>query len=254
MLGAIIGDIVGSIYEWEPIKTKDFPFFGDNCHFTDDSVCTIAVADILLHDLPPAETMQKWCQRYPGRGYGGNFGNWIYADPPEPYDSFGNGAAMRVSPAAFLNRDDLEVALSATNKVTEITHNHPEGIKGARATTYAIWLAYRGVKPQTIREIIIADCRYDLTRTVDDIRPSYTFNEICQDTVPQAITCALESESYEDAIRNAISLGGDADTLAAIAGPIAEALHGIPDELIAQATNRYLSDAPDILEIIQEMY
>ena len=254
MLGAIIGDIVGSIYEWEPIKTKDFPFFGDNCHFTDDSVCTIAVADILLHDLPPAETMQVWCQRYPGRGYGGNFGNWIYADPPEPYNSFGNGAAMRVSPAAFLNRDDLEAALSATNKVTEITHNHPEGIKGARATTYAIWLAYRGVKPETIREIIIADCRYDLTRTVDEIRPSYTFNEICQDTVPQAITCALESVSYEDAIRNAISLGGDADTLAAIAGPIAEALHGIPDELIKQTKAHYLANTPDILEIIQEMY
>ena len=254
MLGAIIGDIVGSIYEWEPIKTKDFPFFGDNCHFTDDSVCTVAVADMLLHDLLPAKTMQKWCQRYPGRGYGGMFAGWIYADPPEPYNSFGNGAAMRVSPAAFLNRDDLEAALSATNKVTEITHNHPEGIKGARATTYAIWLAYRGVKPETIREIIIADCRYDLTRTVDEIRPSYTFNEICQDTVPQAITCALESVSYEDAIRNAISLGGDADTLAAIAGPIAEALHGIPDELIEQTKTRYLSAAPDILEVIQEMY
>ena len=254
MLGAIIGDIAGSIYEWAPIKTKDFPFFGDNCHFTDDSVCTIAVADILLRDLPPAETMQKWCRRYPGRGYGGNFGDWIYADPPEPYNSFGNGAAMRVSPAAFLNRDDLEAALSATNKVTEITHNHPEGIKGARATTYAIWLAYRGVKPETIREIITVDCRYDLRQTVDEIRPGYTFNEICQDTVPQAITCALESVSYEDAIRNAISLGGDADTLAAIAGPIAEALHGIPDELIEQTKTRYLNNAPDILEVIREIY
>lgn len=254
MLGAIIGDIVGSIYEWEPIKTKDFPFFGNNCHFTDDSVCTIAVADILLHDLLPAETMQKWCQRYPGRGYGGMFADWIYADPPEPYNSFGNGAAMRVSPAVFLNRDDLEAALSATNKVTEITHNHPEGIKGARATTYAIWLAYRGVKPETIREIIIADCRYDLTRTVDEIRRDYFFDITCQGSVPPAITCALESESFEDAIRNAISLGGDADTLAAIAGPIAEALHGIPDELIEQTKTFYLSPAPDILKIIQEMY
>ena len=148
----------------------------------------------------------------------------------------------------------MEAALSATNKVTEITHNHPEGVKGARATTYAIWLAYRGVKPETIREIITVDCRYDLRQTVDEIRPSYTFNEICQDTVPQAITCALESESFEDAIRNAISLGGDADTLAAIAGPIAEALHGIPEKLIEQAKTRYLSDAPDILEIIQKMY
>ncbi|MCY3553059.1 MAG: ADP-ribosylglycohydrolase family protein [Candidatus Poribacteria bacterium] len=254
MLGVIIGDIVGSIYEWDRIKTKNFPFFDDTCIFTDDSVCTVAVADILLHDLRPVETMQAWCQRYPGRGYGGMFGEWIYADSPQPYNSYGNGAAMRVSPAAFLNRDDLEAALSATNKVTEITHNHPEGIKGARATTYAIWLAYRGVKPETIREIITADCGYDLTQTVDDIRPSYTFNVTCQGTVPQAITCALESVSFEDAIRNAISLGGDADTLAAIAGPIAEALHGVPDELIEQTKTHYLSDAPDILEVIQEMY
>lgn len=254
MLGVIIGDIVGSIYEWNPIKTKNFPFFDDDCFFTDDSVCTIAAADTLLHDHPPAETMQTWCQRYPGRGYGGMFSGWINADSPQPYNSYGNGAAMRVSPAAFLNRGDLEAALSATNKVTEITHNHPEGIKGARATTYAIWLAYRGVKPETIREIITADCRYDLTQTVDDIRPNYAFNEICQDTVPQAITCALESISFEDAIRNAISLGGDSDTLAAIAGPIAEALHGIPDALITQAKDRYLADAPDILAVMEEMY
>ena len=255
MLGAIIGDIVGSIYEWEPIKTKNFPFFGADCQFTDDSVCTVAVADILLHDLPPAETMQVWCQRYPGRGYGGNFGTLDLCRSAQTLQQFRQRCSDAcLAGSVFLNQDDLEAALSATNKVTEITHNHPEGIKGARATTYAIWLAYRGVKPETIREIIIADCRYDLTRTVDEIRPSYTFNEICQDTVPQAITCALESVSYEDAIRNAISLGGDADTLAAIAGPIAEALHGIPDELIEQTKTRYLSDAPDILEIIQEMY
>ena len=131
------------------IKTKDFPFFGDYCRFTDDSVCTIAVADILLHDLPPAETMQKWCRRYPRRGYGGNFGYWIYANPPEPYGSYGNGAAMRVSPAAFLNRNNLDAALSASDKVTRITHNHPEGIKGARATTHAIWLAFQGENPET---------------------------------------------------------------------------------------------------------
>ena len=154
MLGAIIGDIIGSIYEGYPIKTKDFPFFGDYCRFTDDSVCTVAVADILLHDLPPAETMQAWCRRHPHRGYGGNFGMWIYADPPEPYGSYGNGAAMRVSPAAFLNRDNLEAALSASDKVTEITHNHPEGIKGARSTTHAIWLAYHGETPTDIRKVI----------------------------------------------------------------------------------------------------
>ena len=254
MLGAIIGDIVGSIYERNPIKTKDFPFFGDYCCFTDDSVCTVAVADMLLHDLPPAETMQKWCRRYPGAGYGGNFGMWIYADPPEPYNSYGNGAAMRVSPAAFLNRDNLDAALSASDKVTEITHNHPEGMKGARATTHAIWLAYQGERPENIRQVITSEYDYDLTQTVDEIRPTYSFDITCQGSVPEAITCALESGSFEDAIRNAISLGGDADTLAAIAAASAEAFHGIPDELKERTKSVYLADAPDILEVIQKMY
>ena len=254
MLGAIIGDIAGSIYEGIPIKTKEFPFFGDYCCFTDDSVCTIAVADTLLHDLPPAETMQKWCRRYPGAGYGGNFGMWIYADPPEPYNSYGNGAAMRVSAAAFLNRNDLDAALAASDKVTEITHNHPEGIKGARATTHAIWLAYQGENPENIRQVITTEYGYDLTQTVDETRPDYNFDITCQGSVPQTITCALESVSYEDAVRNAISLGGDADTLAAIAGPIAEALHGIPDELKERTESVYLADAPDILEVLRETY
>ena len=254
MLGAIIGDIVGSIYEWDRIKTKDFPFFSPHCDFTDDSVCTGAVADILLHDLPPAETMQEWCRRYPGRGYGGMFADWIYFDEPVPYGSYGNGAAMRVSPAAFLHRDDLDAALIASDNVTAITHDHPEGLKGARATTHAIWLAYQGENVTSIRETITTVYDYDLTRTVDEIRPSYYFNETCQDTVPQAITCALESDSFEDAVRNAISLGGDADTLAAIAGPIAEALHGIPRDIKEQAENRYLIGALDIQKVIQEMY
>ena len=254
MLGAIIGDIGGSIYEGNPIKTKNFSFFGDYCSFTDDSVCTVAVADTLLHDRPPAKTMQKWCRRHPHRGYGGNFGMWIYTDPPEPYNSYGNGAAMRVSPAAFLNRDNLDAALSASDKVTEITHNHPEGMKGARATTHAIWLAFQGENAANIQEVITSEYGYDLTQTVDEIRPSYFFDITCQGTVPQAMTCALESVSYEDAVRNAISLGGDADTLAAIAGPIAEALHGIPNELKERAESVYLADAPDMLEVLEEMY
>ena len=254
MLGAIIGDIAGSIYEGYSIKTKDFPFFGDYCRFTDDSVCTVAVTDILLHDLPPAETMQKWCRRYPGAGYGGNFGMWIYTEPPEPYNSYGNGAAMRVSPAAFLNRDNLDAALSASDKVTEITHNHPEGMKGARATTHTIWLAYQGKNPTDIRQVITSEHGYDLTQNVNEIRPDYYFDVTCQGSVPQAITCALESVSYEDAVRTAISLGGDADTLAAIAGSIAEALHGIPDDLKERAESRYFSDVSDILKVIEEMY
>jgi ADP-ribosyl-[dinitrogen reductase] hydrolase len=254
MLGAIIGDIIGSIYEWERIKTKDFSLFDPNCDFTDDSVCTAAVADILLHNLPPAQTMQKWCRRQPARGYGGFFHQWIHFAVPAPYESYGNGAAMRVSPAAFLNRDDLDAAVSAADKVTTITHNHPEGIKGARATTHAIWLAYQGENVTDIRMAIASEYGYDLSRTVADIRPRYSFDETCQGTVPQAITCALESECFEDAVRNAVSLGGDSDTLAAIAGPIAEALHGIPDELKEQVENRYLEDASDIRTVMQEMY
>ena len=161
---------------------------------------------------------------------------------------------MRVSPAAFLNRDNLDAALAASDKVTEITHNHPEGMKGARATTHAIWLAFQGESPADIRKVIASEYGYDLTQTVDEIRPSYLFDITCQGTVPQAITCALESMSYEDAVRNAISLGGDSDTLAAIAGPIAEALHGIPDELKERTESIYLADAADMLEVLEQMY
>ena len=255
MIGAIIGDIVGSIYEWDRIKTKEFEFFGAGCHITDDSVCTVAVADILLYDRPAASTMQQWCRRYPDAGYGGSFAEWIMTDNPRPYGSFGNGAAMRVSPAAFLNRDaDLPVALAAADRVTMITHDHNEGIKGARATAHAIWLAYGGENVDQIRGIISWVYGYDLSRSVDDIRPGYEFDVTCQGTVPEAITCALESESFEDAVRNAVSLGGDSDTLAAIAGSIAEAVHGIPREIQEFAKDAYLVHHPDIHSVIMEMY
>ena len=256
MLGAIIGDIVGSIYEPKDcrIKTKDFPFFGEDCRFTDDSVCTTAVADALLHDLSPADTMRKWGKRYPKCGFSQIFKNWIYAEADAPNCTFRNGAAMRVSPAAFLHRDDLDAALVAADKVTVISHDHPEGIKGARATTHAIYLAFRGESPTGIRKVITAEYGYDLTQTVDNIRPAYAFDMTCQGTVPQAVTCALESENYEDAVRNAVSLGGDSDTLGSIAGGIAEALHGIPNEIKEEAKVRYLAKAPDMLEIISEMY
>ena len=254
MWGAIIGDIVGSVYEWNRIKTKDFEFFSPRCHYTDDSVCTAAVADILLHDLPVAKTLQTWCRRHPGRGYGGWFRRWIRRDSPEPYNSFGNGAAMRVSPAAFLNRDDLSAALAASDRVTAVTHDHPEGMKRARATVHTIWLALNGEDPAAIRATAATKYDYDLSRTVDEIRPGYAFNETCQGTVPESITCALESASFEDAVRNAVSLGGDSDTVAAIAGPIAEALHGIPGELKATARERYLVDAPEIVAVLEEMY
>lgn len=255
MLGAIIGNIVGSIYgdEGKRIKTKDFVFFDDSCHFKIDSICTAAVADILLNDRQPATTVQEWCRCYPGFG-GKRFREFVNSDTPKPYNSYGNGAAMRVSPAAFLNRDNLYNARCACDKVTEITHNHPEGMKGARATTHAIWLAFQGEGPENIRQMIATEYDYDLSKTVNEIRLDYSFDMTCQGTVPQAITCALESVSFEDAIRNAVSLGGDADTLAAIAGPIAEVLHGIPATIKQRAESRYLANAPDILEVMREMY
>jgi len=257
MLGAIIGDIVGSIYEPQDsrIKTKDFPLFSDNCRFTDDSVCTTAVADALLHDLPPAETMRKWGRRYPNCGFSQIFKQWIASEEDAPNCTFRNGAAMRVSPAAFLNPDDLNAALLDAEKVTVISHDHPEGVKGAQATTHAIWLAYRGENAANIREAIITEYGYDLTQTVDNIRIDYAFDMTCPGTVPPAVTCALESENYEDAVRNAISLGGDSDTLGAIAGAIAEALHGIPEVIKTEAENRFLlPKAPDIVELMREMY
>ena len=255
MWGAIIGDIAGSIYEWNRIKTKDFDFFGSECDFTDDTVCTAAVAQILLDDKPAAATLQHWCRRHPHHGYGGFFATWIQSTNLEPYGSFGNGAAMRVSPAAYVNRlRRLEYALQAADRVTRITHDHPEGMKGARATTHAIWLAFRDRPASEIRRTIVEEYEYGLLRTVDEIRPNYSFNEICQETVPEAITCALESTSFEDAVRGAISLGGDSDTLAAIAGPIAEAMHGIAEELITTVKKTYLAGVPDIVEVMERMY
>lgn len=183
------------------------------------------------------------------------FRDWIILPDPEPYHSYGNGAAMRVSPAAFLNRSrPLEEALRTADQVTGVTHNHPEGMKGARAATHAIWLAFQEYGPERIRRTIEREYGYDLSRTVDEIRPGHSFNETCQETVPEAITCALESTSFEDAIRNAISLGGDSDTLAAIAGPIAEAMHGIPHDLVGIAVDRHLTNSPEIVNVIARMY
>jgi len=251
--GAIIGDVVGSVYEWDRIKTKDFTLFQPRCKYTDDSVCTSAIEDTLLGNLPSvANVMRQWCRNHPDRGYGGLFRKWISNDYMGPYDSYGNGSAMRISPVAFLNRNQIiEKALEISDWVTEISHNHPEGIKGARATTHAIWLAFQGVKPASIRTTIEGEYKYDLSRSVDDIRPDYSFDETCQGTVPEAITCALESTSFEDAIRNAVSLGGDSDTLAAIAGPIAEALYGIPNDFV-ETTKKYLSH--DIIEVMERLY
>jgi ADP-ribosylglycohydrolase len=254
MLGAIIGDIVGSVYEWHNIKTKDFPLFRDDCFFTDDTVMTIATADALMNgggvdDF--IDAYKKWGRLYPNAGYGGRFGSWIHSDDRKPYNSWGNGAAMRVSPCAwvmncgFYGRTGCwpSNGWECVTKSAEVTHNHPEGVKGAQATAAAIFLsrfyaeghAFDYCEPWSLKELkvemkklIESNLGYDLSRTLDEIRPTYRFNESCQDTVPQAIISFLESTDFEDAIRNAISLGGDSDTLAAITGSIAEAAYGIP--------------------------
>jgi ADP-ribosylglycohydrolase len=237
MLGAIIGDIVGSRFEWNNNKTKHFELLNDKCFFTDDTVMTLAIAKAILHsksdysDLSSLSIkyMQEVGRNYPSCGYGGAFGLWVFSNNPKPYNSFGNGAAMRVSPVGFVAKS-LDQAISLSKKVTEVTHNHPEGIKGAEATAVAIYLARNGYNINDIKNYIDKHY-YKMNFTLDEIRDTYKFNETCQDTVPQAIMAFLESTSFEDAIRNAISIGGDSDTLAAITGGIAEACYGIPKEI-----------------------
>lgn len=237
MLGAIIGDIVGSRFEWNNIKTKEFDFLTYRCEFTDDSVMSLAVAKALLDskgnydDLSQltVKAMREVGRPYPNCGYGGMFRQWMYSDDPKPYNSFGNGAAMRVS-ACGLVAKTLDEAKILSRKVTEVTHNHPEGLKGAEATVTSIFLARSGKNILEIRDYVNAHY-YPMNFTLDSIRDSYQFNETCQDTVPQAIMAFLESTSFEDAIRNAISIGGDSDTLAAITGGIAEAYYGVPTDI-----------------------
>jgi len=244
MLGAFIGDIVGSVYEWHNIKTKDFPLFRDGCTFTDDTVMTVAVADALMSGGTKdnfIDSMKKFGRLYPNSGYGGRFGSWLFSDDREPYNSWGNGSAMRVSPCGWFT-EALEETESLAEKSATVTHNHPEGIKGAQATAAAIYLARVGTKKDKIKEYIENKYGYDLNRTLDEIRPVYRFNESCQETVPEAIIAFLQSADFEDAIRNAVSLGGDSDTLAAITGSIAEAVYGIPDWIRDKALG--LLDAP----------
>jgi ADP-ribosylglycohydrolase len=225
MLGAIAGDIIGSVYEWHNIKTIDFELFSPGCRFTDDTVLTVALADAILSGADYAEKMKAYFHRYPNAGYGGRFADWVLSHPSFPYNSWGNGAAMRISPVGYAY-DSLEETLSKAEFFTEVTHNHPEGIKGGCATAAAIYLARTGKSKTEIKEYIGSTFGYDLERTLDEIRPNYHFDVSCQGTVPQAITAFLESDDFEDAIRKAISLGGDSDTLACITGGIAQAFYG----------------------------
>ena len=233
MIGAIIGDIAGSVYEWNNIKTKEFPFFQDKCFFTDDTVMTVAVAEGLLNGGTKddfIDAMKKYGRMYPGAGYGGRFGSWLFSEDREPYYSWGNGSAMRTAAVGWYF-DSLEKTRGMAALAAGVTHDHPEGIKGAESTAAAIFLARTGHGKAEIKEYVEREFGYDLNKTLAEVRPGYRFNESCQDTVPQAIIAFLESTDFEDAIRNAISLGGDSDTLAAITGSIAEAACGVPQEL-----------------------
>ena len=250
MLGAIIGDIVGSVYEWNNIKTKDFPLFSKKCFFTDDTVMTLAVAEALLNGGSAEDyvaAMKRLGGMYPHSGYGASFGYWLSSDSSEPYNSWGNGSAMRVSPVGWFY-DTLAETQAAAELSAAVTHNHPEGIKGAQSTAAAIFLACNGHSKQEIKDYIERTYDYALSRTLDEIRPTYQFNESCMETVPEAITAFLESTDFEDAIRNAISLGGDSDTLAAITGSIAEAAYGIPSEIRNTAVTHLDSPLRAVLE------
>ena len=256
MYGALLGDMIGAPYEFDMgNKTKEFPLFCSESHYTDDSVMTIAVAEALLDsqfqedaDIRTAlvKCMRKWGRKYPHAGYGGSFRDWLRAKNPEPYGSYGNGSAMRVSAAGWLF-DTLEDTRAKARLTAEVTHNHPEGIKGAEATASAIFLARTGHSKDEIKDYIVREFDYDLSRTCDQIRPKYYHVESCQGTVPEAITAFLEGTDFEDVIRTAVSLGGDCDTLTCIAGSIAEAFYGVPEQLKDECRSRLPKDMLDIL-------
>ena len=258
MYGTILGDIIGCPFEFDRgDKTKDFKLFSRRSHFTDDSVMTLAVCEALLkvgQDATVKEiedavitSMQSWGRRYPHEGYGGYFRCWLTARHPEPYNSFGKGSAMRVSAAGWLY-DSLEKTRVVAKATANVTHNHPEGIKGAESTASAIFMARNGSSKEEIKKYIENEFHYDLNRTLDEIRPSFHMHETCQKTVPEAIIAFLEAKDFEDTIRNAVSLGGDTDTLGAITGSIAEAYFGIPEALRSECRNRINKDMRDVVD------
>ncbi|OGD18187.1 MAG: hypothetical protein A2W03_00435 [Candidatus Aminicenantes bacterium RBG_16_63_16] len=246
MIGAIAGDIIGSVYEFAPFKGKDFPLFQPACHFTDDSVLTVGIAQAILTDGDYRAKVLDFGRRYPNASYGGGFRRWLHSQDPQPYYSFGNGSAMRVSPVGFAFETGEDVLREAA-RTAEFTHNHPEGIKGAQATALAVFLARTTRDKVVIRKEISTRFEYDLGRTVGEIRPDYGFDETCQRTVPEAIISFLDSDFYEDAVRNAVSLGGDSDTLACITGGIAEAFYGPVSPYIKNKVREILT--PELREI-----
>jgi len=241
MLGAIAGDIIGSVYEFSPIKTTDFELFSARSTFTDDTVLTVALAEAILHGRDYGRTMKEYYRRYPHAGYGGFFHHWARSEESKPYNSWGNGAAMRISPAGFAY-EKLEEVLERAEYFTVITHNHPEGIRGAQAVAAAVFLARKGSSKEEIKAATESRFGYDLSASLAEIRPTYSFDVSCKGTVPQAITAFLESRDFEDAIRKAVSLGGDSDTLACITGGIAHAFYGSLPEHITGRVYSILDD------------
>ena len=250
MIGAIAGDIIGSRFEWRPLKSIDFELFTDLSDFTDDTVLTIATAEALLTDNNFQAAYHRWGQRYPNAGYGGSFRAWLRNNNPQPYNSWGNGSAMRISPVGWA-ADSIRQAMQWAAASASVTHNHPEGIKGAQATAAAIYMARQGSTKDQIAKHIYQTFGYDLSRTLAHIRPGYKFDVSCQGSVPESIIAFLESTDYESAVRNAISLGGDSDTMAAIAGSIAEAFYGGIPTFIHE---NVLSILPDDMEEILEQF
>lgn len=255
IIGAICGDIIGSTREFNPIKTKDFPLYQKGSRFTDDTVMTLAIANWLIKGKNSKQVLidnvKYFGNRYPNAGYGGMFREWLKSENPQSYDSWANGSAMRVSPVAWVG-DTLEEVQKLSKLSAEITHSHPEGIKGALATSDAIYLARIGSSKEEIKDHIEIRYDYDLSRKLDDIRPNYKFDVSCVGSVPEAIICFLEATSFEDTIRNVVSLGGDADTQGAIAGSIASAYYEVPKRIYYKAIHRLDYDLLNVLIDFEE--
>jgi ADP-ribosylglycohydrolase len=252
MLGAIAGDVIGSAYEWNRVSSRDFTLFSPASRFTDDSVLTLAVASAILEGGTAGapdylKHVLEFARRWPNAGYGGNFRKWFRSDDPKPYNSWGNGSAMRASPVGFLF-DSEHAVLSEAKRSADISHDHPEGVKGAQSVALAVFLARKGASKETIKSRIAQDFHYDLSRSIDDIQPHYSFDVSCQGSVPEAIIAFLESTDFESAVRNAIFLGGDADTQACIAGGIAEAFYGgVPAEIASEVQVRLEPEHVEVL-------
>lgn len=254
MIGAIAGDIIGSPYERHNIKVMDFPLFNAGSTFTDDTVLTVAVADAILAGAGYGAKLKEYYRQYPHRGYGPGFRRWAASDRTTPYNSKGNGSAMRVSPVG-LAFDTMDEVMREARRSAEVTHDHPEGIRGAQAVAAAVFMARTGSSKDEIKAHLQKTFGYDLTQTIDAIRPYYRFDMTCEGSVPQAITAFLESESYEDAVRKAVSIGGDSDTIACIAGGIAEAFYGgVPTDIRQGAMEKLDDRLRTVVEAFQAKY